>query len=263
MPDDDRDDEMVLHRGWPARDDAGANGVGANGRGMNGRGMNAAYGPQSEDEADEAPSAAGTDGRWVSRGGVLAWEEPAEGPEAGPEAESRWAADELELPAGAPSGARIRAVRAWLLAKRQAENEALGMLLLEQRRMRPADDAQWGPQGARRGIREESPLEIAMAGHQAAVDEYERLHEALGDLATHTGPERLLVEFYLVATDRLAALANAPEAPAGFAPELRTAPPVPHSPATPRAVAEWEGRARAVLLARRRVERMTAPETEE
>jgi hypothetical protein len=256
MPYDGRDDEeMPLLRGWPAREDAGANGLGANGRAMNG-----AYAPLgSDDEEDETPSAADAGGRWVSRGGVLAWEEPAQGVEEGPEAESRWATDELELPAGAPSSARIRAVRSWLLAKRQAENEALGMLLLEQRRMQPPEDAQ----GARRGIREKSPLEIAMAGHQAAADEYERLHEALGELAIHTGPEQLLVEFYLLATDRLAALANAAEAPAGFAPELRAAPPVPHPPATPRAVTEWEGRARAVLLARRRIERMTAPETEE
>jgi hypothetical protein len=250
MRQDDTDDDNPLRHGWPASADAGADG----------RGTNGAYAYQS-DEEDEAPAGGGAGGgRWVSHGGVLAWEEPAEGQaSAENDTDSRWAADELQLPPGAPAGTRIRAVRAWLLARRQAENEALGMLLLEQRRMSPPEEE---TRFARRGLREESPLELAMVEYQAAADEYERLYETLADLETHNGPQRLLVEFYLAVGDRLAELANAPDAPIDFAPELRAA---HHPPGTvsARAASEWQGRASAVLHARRRVERVTAPETEE
>lgn len=240
---------------WPNAAGAGANGHGTS-----------PYGAEEEDEATSAGEpgrAAG--GRWVSRGGVLIWEEPEEAaePTTTNEAESQWAADELELPPGAPAGARIRAVRAWLLARRQAEHEALGMLLLEQRRAQPPEEEE--SRFARRGPREESPLELAMAEHEAAADEYERLYDALADLETHNGPQRLLVEFYLTVTDRLAELANAPEAPPGFAPGLRVAGQAGQvsQPASRRAASEWQGRASAVTQARRRIERVTAPEIEE
>jgi hypothetical protein len=243
-----RDDDSFAER-WPSPTDAGANGHGAS--------------PYAAEEEDELPTGSVGAGRWVSRGGVMAWEEPEAAPETtANEAELQWAADELELPPGAPAGARIRAVRAWLLARRQAENEALGMLLLEQRRMQPTEDES---RFIRRGPVEESPLELAMAEHQAAVEEYERLYEALAELEAHNGPQRLLVEFYLTVSDRLAELANAPEAPPDFAPALRVALPAGQAPRPPtrRGVAEWQGRASAVTQARRRIERMTTPETEE
>lgn len=251
--DDDTNDDNRLRRDWPTGDDAGIDGRGANGV--------SAY---QSDEEDEAPAPAGTAGRWISRGGVLVWEEPAEAPaQPASEAESRWAADELQLPPGAPAGARIRAVRAWLLAHRQAANEALGMLLLEQRRMQPAEEeSRHTRRGPREEAPEESPLELAMAEHQAAASEYEQLFETLVDLETHIGPPRVLVEFYLSVTDRLAELANTPEAPSGFAPQLRAGD-HPAGTATSRSAAEWQGRASAVVQTRRRIERMTAPETEE
>jgi hypothetical protein len=105
-------------------------------------------------------------------------------------------------------------------------------------------------------------LALALAEQQAAMSEYERLYEALADLETHIGPPRVLVEFYLSLTDRLAELANAPEAPPDFAPHLRTGE-RPAGTATARSAAEWEGRASAVVQTRRRIERVTAPETEE
>lgn len=258
---DDDDNEGSRQPGWP--DPLGADGRGGmNGmNGVNGTGTSGgphAYSPEEEDEPEGVPSGVG---RWVSRGGVLIWEEPEDAATApAAEAESQWAEDELQLPPGVPALSRIRAVRAWLLAQRQREHEALGMLLLEQRRLAPEEE----PPGSRRAPREVSPLELAMAEHEAAASEYESLLEALDDLETHTGPQRLLVEYYLAVTDRLAALANAPEAPASFAPHLRTAS-QSAQPGTsePRAVAEWEGRAGAVVQARRRIERMTAPETEE
>lgn len=257
------DDETPDNRrSWPGQD-AGADGHTGRGdwgaNGANGaNGGTYAYQSEEEDEEEGAPTGAG---RWISRGGVLVWEESeAVAAEPAAEAESRWAEDEIELPPGAPAVTRIRAVRAWLLAHRQREHEALGMLLLEQRQMQPAEEQP----AARRGVRELSPLELAMAEHEAAANEFESLLEALANLETHTGPQRVLVEYYLAVADRLAELANAPEAPADFAPHLRT---TPHTaqPAqvSPRAGAEWQGRASAIVQTRRRIERVTAPETEE
>jgi hypothetical protein len=203
-------------------------------------------------------------GRWVSRGGVLSWEEApgTEGaaPDPQAEAESSWADDELALPPGAPASARIRAVRAWILGQRQRATEAIGTLLLEQRRYQSSDEE---ANTRQRGPAEESPLELAMVVHQAEATEYERLLERLVDLEAHNGPQRLLVEFYLELTDRLAELANAPEAPANFAPHLRTASASPAGKPSPRAFAEWEGSVEATLQTRRRVERMTAPESDD
>jgi hypothetical protein len=102
-----------------------------------------------------------------------------------------------------------------------------------------------------------------MVEHEAAAGEYELLLESLTDLETHTGPQRLLVEYYLAVSDRLAALANAPEAPESFMPHLRVARQSPSSQVSARSAAQWQGRARAVAQTRRRVERMTEPETEE
>ena len=78
-------------------------------------------------------------------------------------------------------------------------------------------------------------------------------------------------ELHLALTERLAELAMAPEAPAGFAArvllaevedEEATAQGKAAAP-TPRSTAEWEGQAQAVLLARKRVEFVTAPEPED
>ncbi len=259
--DDENEDQR--QSGWP--EPFGANGAsGAYGQNGNATPGGAyAYSAEDDDESESVPTGAG---RWVSRGGVLIWEEPEEGATAGAsggrsadEAESPWAEDELQLPPGAPAGSRIRAVRAWLLARRQREHEALGMLLLEQRRMQPEEEQ---PE-LRRGAREISPLELAMAEHEAAAGEYELLLESLADLETHTGPQRLLVEYYLAILDRLAALANAPEAHESFMPHLRVASQGPSSGVSARSAAQWQGRASAVAQTRRRVERMTEPETEE
>jgi hypothetical protein len=225
----------------------------------------------AEDDEDEPGGPVPPGGRWVSRGGVLSWQEPpvVEGAplDARAEAESRWAADEVELPPGAGMPVRIRAVRAWLLRQRQLENEALGVLLLARRQAAPAGEPPTNT-AARRGIPEESPLELEMAEHQAAAAEYERLFELLAELETHNGPPRLLVEFYLALTERLAELASAPEAAPDFAPHLRVAQRASAQRASaqrvePRAAVEWQGRVSAVTLTRRRVERVTQPEVEE
>lgn len=211
-------------------------------------------------------------GKWVSQGGVLNWEEPeARSDDAEPdiraEAESVWAADEVDLPPGAPDAARVRAVRAWLAKQRQYEVDALGMLLVERREIYGGDEME-----ARTSSRqhEDNPLDLALAEHQAAVEEYETMLAALEDIVSHNGPARALVEYYLWLGERLAQLAQEPEAPAGFAASMLLAPMEdeesagPGRPApTPRAAAEWEGHAEAVTQARRRVERVTAPEPED
>jgi hypothetical protein len=211
-------------------------------------------------------------GKWVSQGGVLNWEEP-EGtaddaqPDIRAEAESVWAADDVDLPAGAPDAARVRAARAWLAKQRQYEVDALGMLLVERREIYGGDELE---ASASRRPHEDNPLDLALAEHQAAVEEYETMLAALEDVVAHNGPARTLVEFYLWLGERLAQLAQEPEAPAGFAASMLLAPmedeesAEPGRPApTPRASAEWQGRAEAVTQARRRVERVTAPDPEE
>lgn len=212
-------------------------------------------------------------GKWISQGGVLNWEEPDDfGDQGEPtireEAESVWAADDVDLPAGAPDAARVRAARAWLALQRQREVDALGMLLLERREIYGDEEPERDVKG--RTHREENPLDLALAEHQAAVEEYEAMLAALDNIIAHNGPARALVEFYLWLSERLAELARAPEAPAGFAASLLLAPvedeesAEPGEPApTPRASAEWQGRAEAVTQTRRRVERVTAPEPEE
>lgn len=228
---------------------------------------------EADDEQDMAVPRRRPEGQWVSQGGVLNWEEPEDAaeqaePSIREEAESVWAADDVDLPPGAPDTARVRAARAWLAKQRQLEVDATGLLLLERREIYGGAEPDSGTPGRAPG--EENPLELALLEHQAAVAEYDAMLAALDDMLTHTGPARTLVEFYLWLGERLAVLAQAPEAPAGFAASLLLAPiedeesAEPGEPApTPGAEAEWQGRAEAVTQARRRVERVTAPEPED
>jgi hypothetical protein len=209
---------------------------------------------------------------WVSRGGILQWEESGEEVQegqskAGSEAASRWAADAIDLPPGAPDHLRVRSLRAWLLRRRLLDTEELGQLLLERRRAGAGEDPDEPL---------DSPLELALLERQAAIEVYEALVESLDEMASHSGPARLLVEFYLWLNDRLVILAEAAEAPADFAARAMlplldsagegnggasTRPEGP--PPTARSIAQWQGRAQAALAARRRIELVSAPEPEE
>jgi hypothetical protein len=249
----------------------GAEDVGTNGR------DDAVGGPGAEGAGEGVGEGVEADGeaRWVSQGGVLHWEGPGDDA-AAPRAEvnSRWADEDVELPLGVPDAARIRSAHAWLVRRRALEGEAQGMLLLErrvteQRRTQDLEEeAEWQ---SRRGPQGDSPLDVALAEHQAALEEYEHLIEALDEIVDHSGPARALVEYYLVLTERWAELAQAPGAPAELAQQLL---PVPlegdesaataaQRPVSPREEAEWRGRAEAVVQARRRVERVSAPEPED
>jgi hypothetical protein len=206
-------------------------------------------------------------GHWVTRGGVLFWEEPETYDESGAldlraEAASEWAADDLVLPLGAPDTLRIRALRAWLARRRIEETDTLGILLLERRRLYPNASDETAVR--RQAQSERSPLDLEMLERQSASEEYERYLEQLAELEAHGALKRLLVEFYLALTERVAELANSPAAPEDFAPELRVS---TENPVTGEASAEenaeWRGRAEAATLTRRRVERVTAPEEEE
>ncbi|HUY78757.1 MAG TPA: hypothetical protein VMV29_18435 [Ktedonobacterales bacterium] len=254
------------------------------------------------DDADDAPDAAGDGGRWVTHGGVVQWEEPdyrdvTEFPNLRDEAASSWADDDVTLPLAAPERLRVRATRAWLARRRLGESDAQGALLLERRRLygAPADDEQTD-EGAQtlvnrrraRQERAENPLDLAIAEHQAAADEYEDLLFTLEDLRTHSGADRILIEFYLLVTDRLGALANQPTAPASYAEligatddddelaigrgdwaalaALRADTGVAANAGyvvSARERREWVGRVRAALQTRRHVERVSAPEPEE
>ncbi len=198
---------------------------------------------RADEEADEGATSEG----WVVAGGVARWE--ASEDTANPPAE----ADELTLPEGAPDAPRVRAVHAWIVRQRADEYEALGALLLAQHEQRAHDDAQAQPRrrSAHRGEPEPSPLDLTLAEHQSAADEYDALLAALEEHATHSGPGRALVEYYLWLVEHLAALAAEPEAASAARP-----------PAT-LAAAGWRGRAQAALGVRGRVERMTAPPAEE
>jgi len=221
-------------------------------------------------DEDEMPR----EGQWVTEGGVLKWEEPDGGEDVTAdlraEAGSRWAADNLELPLGAPERARLRAVRAWLARQHLLENEAIGFLLLERRRLRAdALRDEDGDEAAEKRDEQrasDDPISAAVAEHQAAIEEYEGMLGALDDLAVHTGSSRILVEFFLMINERLLDLASAPVAPEDFsrqhflpAVQRRTATAQP----TARSQAEWQGHTEAVLRTRSRVERMSAPEPEE
>ncbi|HEU5437966.1 MAG TPA: hypothetical protein VFU88_01655 [Ktedonobacterales bacterium] len=225
----------------------------------------------------EQPEAAGERGRWVSEGGVMRWERPGELDEEEPsdaasEANSPWATDAVELPPGAPEGMRVRAARAWMLRQRALESEAVGYLLLERRKLQETRAGEGGgpPEREAEPPSDDDPMSLALAEHQAAIEEYERLLGELDEIAAHSGPARVLVEFYLRLTERLAELAGAPEAPAEFADALLLAQVEDEEAAesgrpapTPRSHAEWQGRAEAVTQTRRRVERVTAPEPED
>ena len=204
---------------------------------------------RADEEADEGAALEG----WVIAGGVARWEAPEDAANPTAEADSPLAADELTLPEGAPDAPRVRAVHAWIVRQRADEYEALGALLLAQREQRAHDDAQPQPRhrGAHRGEPEPSPLDLTLAEHQSAADEYDALLAALEDHATHSGPGRALVEYYLWLVEHLATLAAEPEAASASRP-----------PAT-LAAAGWRGRAQAALGVRGRVERMTAPPAEE
>jgi hypothetical protein len=160
------------------------------------------------------------------------------------------------------------------LRQRALETEGLGQLLLERRRLELGESAPPGAEDT-----DDSPLALAMLSRQAAIEVYEALVESLDEMATHTGPSRLLVEYYLWLNERLAILAQAAEAPKDFAVHARLAPqdPLdesavtshPHDtgeadvPPTARSIAGWQGRAQAALEARRRIEQVSAPEPED
>jgi hypothetical protein len=201
----------------------------------------------ADTEADEAPSAG-----WVAAGGVLHWEEPDEtatDPRA--EADSPLAADDLDLPEGAPDAPRVHAVHAWLLRQRARQQDALGALLLARREQHIEPDEPPARRPRRHAEPAAAPLDLAITEHEAAINEYDTLLAALEDQTAHAGPGHTLVEYYLWLTEHLAALAAAPEAASGDA-----------APAT-LAAARWRGAALASLAARGRVERMTAPSADE
>ncbi len=238
-------------------------------------GTNGHTGKLHQNSIDSSEEPVGDEGRWVSQGGVLHWEAPDDAEESAPnpraEANSRWADDDVDLPPGAPDTLRVRSAHAWLVRRRAIESEAQGELLLERRRIYgPTDEDVADERQSRRGPQEDSPLDVALAEHQAAIEEYERLIEELDQTMDHSGPARALVEYYLYLTERLAELASAPAAPAEFAARLLLVPVEDEEgssgakrPVSPRESAEWQGRAEAVLQARRRIERVSAPEPED
>jgi len=297
----DQDDQQDGYRGV---DDAGGDGRRSR-RGVRPGMLRPALDDLADD--DDSPESAADGGRWVTHGGVVQWEEPddrdvTEFPNLRDEAVSSWAEDDVALPLAAPERLRVRATRAWLARRRLAEGDAQGVLLLERRRLygAPADEDQQAPDGDQtafarmraRRERAENPLDLAIAEHQAAADEYEDLLLTLEELRAHSGSDRILIEFYLTLTDHLAALASHPNAPT-HARELAADDNTDDEPAlgpadwatlaalrvdadgdasaapnsgesiTPRDRREWVGRVHAALQTRRRVERVSAPEPEE
>jgi hypothetical protein len=202
---------------------------------------------QDDETASEREEGESSASGWVSAGGVLEWAEPEEASDPAAEAQSPLANEDLTMPEGAPPGPRLRAVHAWLARRRLTEQEALGALLLAQREQRQdADREQPGPR-RRRSEPQASPLDLALAEHQASADEYDTLLSALDDLVAHTGPQRALVEFYLWLGEHLAQLAADPDAADSGGPAVNPG------------QASWLGRAQAALATRIRVEQMTAP----
>jgi hypothetical protein len=224
--------------------------------------------PLADSGDEDAPARAGGGGGWVARGGVLHWnasdeEDPQEDQPLREEARAPWAAEDFDLPLGAPAAPRVRAVRAWLARRRLRETDLIGELLLERRRLYPTPEDGDEPQ-----LDDANPLASALIEAQAAADEYETLLGLLEDVRAHNGALGALIEYHLTLTERLAKLAADPAAPDDFAARAlyselteeaataRAAAPTP----TARGRAEWEGRAAAVLAARQRVERVTAAE---
>lgn len=222
-------------------------------------------------DTDEEAQGERSQGRWVSQGGVMRWEAPDDeesAPSLQDEARSPFAADDFSLPAGAPDAARVRAVRAWLARQRQLSSEAIGFLLMERRLH--AGRSTGDVDGYVSAPDHDDPLELALAEHQMTMQEYERLLEELDQILTHSGPARTLIEYHLWLTERLAQEAREPEAPASFAAQLllvevedEEAAGSERRETTPRSHAEWQGRADADLRTRRRVEWVSAPETDE
>jgi hypothetical protein len=222
---------------------------------------------------DESAEGARPEGKWVTDGGVMRWETPEDAEEPSTlrdEANSPFANDDFTVPAGAPPVARVRAVRAWLARQRERAGDAIGYLLLERRQLQSADSGRdTGSRGDSAGG--DDPVELALAEHQATMQEYEQLLEALDDIVTHSGPTRALIEYHLWLSERLAQLARAPEAPASFAAQLllvevedeEQTEPQPLVVTGARSHAEWEGRAEAAVKTRRRVEWVSASEAEE
>ncbi|HEU0028114.1 MAG TPA: hypothetical protein VFQ25_13455, partial [Ktedonobacterales bacterium] len=96
-------------------------------------------------DEDEESSGRQAPGGWVARGGVLRWnasdEEDAQADAPlREEARSPWAAEDFDLPLGAPPAPRVRAVRAWLARRRMREADLIGELLLERRRLYPSGE---------------------------------------------------------------------------------------------------------------------------
>jgi hypothetical protein len=226
---------------------------------------------QLEDESAEGER---PEGKWVTDGGVMRWETPEDAEDNGTlrdEARSPFAADDFTVPAGAPPAARVRAVRAWLARQRERASDAIGYLLIERRQLQSAESGR--DTGSRADAGGDDPLELALTEHQATMQEYEQLLEALDDTVTHSGPTRALIEYHLWLSERLALLARAPEAPASFAAQLllvevedeeqTETQPSAGAGASARSHAEWEGRAEAAVKTRRRVEWVSASEAEE
>jgi hypothetical protein len=236
-------------------------------------------------EGGQEETAKKTQPGWVSWGGILRWEESEDGEQEEPggaasEATSHWASDTIDLPPGAPDRLRVRSLRAWLLRQRSLESEEMGQLLLERRRLEPRENENENESSTSDEL-DDSPLALALAERQAAIEVYEALVESLDEMATHTGPSRLLVEYYLWLNERLVFLGRAAEAPKDFAVRARLATPDPlnegagasnpnphdagesASPPTARSIAEWQGRTQAALEARRRIEQVSAPEPED
>jgi hypothetical protein len=244
------------------------------GQGEGGTAPGAANGHLRPDAGDEEEVPAG--GQWVHQGGTLRWEEAEEGEPGqrggGPaggglrtEAASQWADEHIALPLGAPPRLRLRAMRAWLARQQILAQEAQGVVLLERRREQEA--AEEAGEDEATGGDPFAPLNLALAEQQAAAAEFEGMLEALAELENHAGMDRVLVEFYLLLGERIAALAQAAEATEDFRAMALVAtpeePPTQTTPPTPLTHAEWRGRAEAALAARRHAERVTSPEEEE
>jgi hypothetical protein len=204
-----------------------------------------------EDEASRDEDSEPTETGWVSSGGVLEWAGPDEEADPAAEAVSPLADEEISMPEGAPPGPRLRAVHAWLARRRARELDALGDLLLVQRQQRESAEQEPPARRRRRGEPVASPLDLALAEHQASADEYEALTAALDELVVHTGPQRALVEFHLWLAEHLALLAADPDADNSG------------RLATTQGQAGWLGRAQAALATRTRVEQVTAPAEDE
>ncbi|HEY7984208.1 MAG TPA: hypothetical protein VID73_08570 [Ktedonobacterales bacterium] len=220
-----------------------------------GNGHQPAFG--AERDALVEPSDVGADesgtraGGWVSAGGVLRWE-PGEAEDTLlAQAHSPLAAENFEMPPGAPDEPRVAAVRGWLLRRRELVGEELGALLLRQREARTDESPTRRP---RRGPPSPAAADLELAERQAAMAAYELLAATLEETLAHSGPARALVEFYLWLADQLDGLLA--ESRALLAAD-------PAHPADPLTVAAWNGRAQTIVATRGRVERMMAPAPEE